>query len=227
MSFDTSSAELLDDLLARRHSCRGFLPQPLPRPTIERILRLAQRSASWCNAQPWQVHVLSAEATSRARQDLLSHVQAHPAQPDIAVPDAYVGVYSERRRECGWALYAAVGVQRGDREGSARQSHENFRFFGAPHLAIVSTDASLGSYGAVDCGAFVSNFMLAAQSLGVASIAQAALAAYSPFWRERLQLDADRRVLCGISFGLEDAAHPANAFRTSRAGLGEVLTWVD
>jgi len=223
----TSAAELLQHLLATRHSCRAFLPEPLSRPAIERILSLAQRSASWCNAQPWQVHVLSAEATARARQDLLRFVEEHPAQPDIAFPEAYVGVYSARRRECGWALYAAVGVQRGDRAGSARQTHENFRFFGAPHLAIVSTDASLGTYGAVDCGAFVSNFMLAAQSTGVASIAQAALAAYSPFWRERLQLDEDRRVLCGISFGYEDTTHPANAFRTSRAGLDEVMTWVD
>ena len=227
MPADTPSAELLDRLLAERHSCRAFLPQPLERPVIERVLALAQRSASWCNAQPWQVHVLSAAATERARNDLLRHVEDQAAQPDIAFPQAYTGVYSERRRECGWALYAAVGVGRGDRAGSARQAQENFRFFGAPHLAIVSTDAELGSYGAVDCGAFVSNFMLAAQSLGVASIAQAALAAYSPFWRERLQLGADRRVLCGISFGREDAGHPANAFRTSRAGLDEVLTWVD
>ena len=192
MPDDTSSAELLERLLAERHSCRGFLPEPLARSTIERILARAQRSASWCNAQPWQVHVLSPAATERARQDLQRHVQAHAAQPDIAFPQAYTGVYSERRRECGWSLYAAVGVGRGDREGSARQTQENFRFFGAPHLAIVSTDADLGSYGAVDCGAFVGNFMLAAQSLGVASIAQAALAAYSPFWRERLPLRGGR-----------------------------------
>ena len=48
--------------------------------------------------------------------------------------------------------------------------------FGAPHVAIVTSDEALGVYGAVDCGAYVSNFMLAAHSLGVGSIAQAALA---------------------------------------------------
>ena len=219
--------EALQQLLDERHSCRGFLPQALPRETIERILALAQKSASWCNAQPWQVHVLSVDATERARNALLQYVETNAAEPDVAFPEAYVGVYSDRRRECAWRLYGAVGVARGDRVASAVQARENFRFFGAPHVAIVSSEAKLGTYGAVDCGAYVSNFMLAAQSMGVATIAQAALAAYSPFWHERLGLGADRKIVCGISFGLEDPAHPANAFRTDRARLTEVMTWVD
>jgi proline dehydrogenase len=40
-------------------------------------------------------------------------------------------------------------VVRGDREASGRQARENFRLFGAPHVAIVTTDAALGTYGAV------------------------------------------------------------------------------
>ena len=85
----------------------------------------------------------------------------------------------------------------------------------------------LGTYAAIDCGAYVHDFMLAAWSLGVASIAQAAQAAVAPFWRERLGLSADRKVVCGIAFGYEDPAHPANAFRTSRAELAQAVQWVD
>ena len=47
----------LEDWLLARHSCRAFQPQPVPRVTIERILSLAQRTASWCNCQPWQVAI--------------------------------------------------------------------------------------------------------------------------------------------------------------------------
>ncbi|MCH1998704.1 nitroreductase family protein, partial [Achromobacter xylosoxidans] len=36
----------LEDWLRARHSCRAFLPEPVPRATIERILTLAQRTAS-------------------------------------------------------------------------------------------------------------------------------------------------------------------------------------
>jgi nitroreductase len=76
----------------------------------------------------------------------------------------------------------------------------------------------------VDCGAYVQNFLLAAASLGLASIAQAALASRPEFIRRHFGLPAERRIVCGISFGYEDPAHPANGFRTTRADWrGEVM----
>ena len=220
-------AGVLAQLLEERHSCRGFRPEPVPRATIERILSLAQRTASWCNAQPWQLHVLSHEATQRVREALVAHARAHPPRPDFDFPAEYLGVYQERRRACGLQLYQATGVQRGDQAASERQWLENYRLFGAPHVAIVTSPAPLGTYAAVDCGGYVQNFMLAAWSLGVASIAQAAQAAAAGFWRERLDLPEDRKVVCGIAFGFEDAAHPANAFRTARAEVAQAVQWVE
>ncbi|KPK04394.1 MAG: nitroreductase [Betaproteobacteria bacterium SG8_39] len=214
-------------LLAERYSCRGFLPQPVPRETIEKILEIAQRTPSWCNSQPWRLVITSGAATERFREALYDHAQRHEATPDYAFPREYRGVYLERRRECGFQLYAAVGVQRGDREAGNRQTMENFRLFGAPHAAIITTEEALGIYGAIDCGAYVNNFMLAAKSLGVASIAQAALARHPQFTREFFGLPEARRIVCGISFGFEDAKHPANRFRTSRAALDAVADWRD
>jgi hypothetical protein len=120
----------------------------------------------------------------------------------------------------------AVGIPRGDKEGYARQGLENFKFFGAPHVAIVTTTEPLGTYGAVDCGGYVATFMLAAQALGVASIAQAALARQSNLLRKHFSLPDDRRVVCGISFGYADESKPINGYRTSRAALGEAVTFV-
>ncbi len=219
--------DALAALLAERYSCRGFLPQPVPRATIEKILQIAQRTASWCNSQPWQLVITSGAATERFRAALTDYAQKHEPTPDYPFPAQYRGVYLERRRECGFQLYAAVGVQRGDREAGARQTLQNFRLFGAPHAAIVTTDEALGIYGAIDCGAYVNNFMLAAKSLGVASIAQAALARHPQFTREYFGLPEDRRIVCGISFGFEDPQHPANQFRTSRATLDAVVDWRD
>jgi nitroreductase len=220
-------SEALSELLEARHSCRAYLTRPVSRGIIDHMLRMSQRTASWCNAQPWQVHVLSAPATERARSALLEHVGKHPPNPDLPFPESYQGRYLERRRECGWQLYNAVGVERGDRAGADRQRIENFRFFGAPHVALVTSDRALGIYGAIDCGAFVSMFMLAGQSLGIASIAQAALASHSEFWRAHLGLCENRAVVCGISFGYEDCQHPANSFRTARATVDESATWIE
>jgi nitroreductase len=217
---------VLEGLLAQRHSCRGFRPDPVPQATIDRMTGIAQRTASWCNAQPWQAAITRGGATERLRAALAAAL-AQPAAPDFDWPREYRGAYQQRRRECGQQLYEALGIARDDKEGAARQARENFRFFGAPHVAIIHTDEALGVYGAVDCGAYVANFMLAAQSLGVASIAQAALARQPQVIREFFGLAPERRIVCGISFGYEDTAHPANGFRTSRAPLEDAITWAD
>lgn len=217
----------LEQLLRARYSCRAFLDRPVPGETLTRVLGIAQRTASWCNAQPWQVIVTEPAATDRLRAALYAHAQSAAAAPDIEPPREYRGVYLERRRECGFGLYESVGIARGDRVASARQGLENFRFFGAPHVAIVTTAEALGTYGVLDCGAWVSNFMLAATSLGVASIAQAALAMYSPFLRDWFAIPDDRQVVCGVSFGYADETHPANGFRTGRAPVEEAVRLVD
>ncbi len=89
-----------------------------------------------------------------------------------------------------------------------------------------STEA-LGVYGAIDCGGYVSNFMLAAQALGLGTIPQAALARHSDLVRESSRLGDDRRVVCGISFGFPDRDHKINSYRTSRASVGDAATFVE
>ncbi|MDQ2733408.1 MAG: nitroreductase [Pseudomonadota bacterium] len=221
----TERFQVLSQLMAARSSCRGFESRAVPRPVIELILREAQRTASWCNAQPWQVTVVSGASVDSLREALLECAKTETAAPDLDWPREYRGVYQDRRRVCGWGLYEAVGVVKGDRAASARQADQNYAMFGAPHVAIVSTDEALGTYGAVDCGAFVSNFMLLAASLGVATVAQAALSAHPRVLRERLGISSERLILCGISFGYADESHPANRFRTERARPAEVVTW--
>jgi nitroreductase len=117
-------------------------------------------------------------------------------------------------------------VAQGDREASGRQAMENFRLFGAPHAMIVTSERDLGTYGAVDCGLYVGNLLLAAESLGVATIAQAALARCSPFLHRHFAIPETRAVVCGVSFGYADPDHPANGFRTRRADISEAASFV-
>jgi len=222
-----SADEVFESLLNERFSCRSYLEREVPRDVIERILHIARRTASWCNSQPWQVLLTRGEATERFRKGMVEYVASHPADPDFEFPAKYAGVYLDRRRECGLQLYEAVGIARGDREASQRQAMKNFELFGAPHLAIITTEADLGVYGAVDCGAYVSNFLLAARSCGVDSIPQAALAGYSPFIRQFFDIPEHRRVVCGISFGYGNPEHPANRFRTTRAKVEDTTLWFE
>lgn len=217
----------LRDLLTRRHSCRGFKDTRVDRDVIVSIIEMAMRTPSWCNAQPWMLKIVSGNAADAFREAYVQVAASTNPCPDFDFPTAYVGRYLDRRRECGWRLYESVGIAKGDRKASASYALENYRFFGAPHVAIVTSDASLGPYGAIDCGGFVSNFVLAAEANGVATLPQAALATHPDFVRSFLGLDASRKVVCGIAFGYEDTSHPANKVRMDRAPVDEVVSWLD
>lgn len=218
-------AATLDSLLHSRHSCRAFRADPVPDAVIEEITASAGRVPSWCNSQPWQIIVTRATETDRFRDALFDAATSQPPQPDLEWPRQYVGVYKERRRTCGFQLYDSLGIPKEDRAATHAQMLENYRLFGAPHVAIVTTEADLGPYGAMDTGGFVALFTLAAQARGVASIPQAAVAAQAPFLRDWFAIPAERHILCAISFGYADTDHPANAFRTERAPLPEILDW--
>jgi nitroreductase len=225
---ESSETYALEKLLKERHSCRAFLPDPVPRPAIRRILQIAQRTATWCNTQAWQIVITEPAATERLRQTLYERSKSNePSGSDVPWPREYRGVYLQRRRDSGFTLYKALGIARDDMDARNRQLLENFRFFGAPHVALITSDEALGPYGVVDCGAYVANFLLAAQSMGVATIAQAALARHSGFLRKYFRIGDDRLVVCGISFGYADKSHPANAFRIGRAPIDEAVTWVE
>ncbi len=217
--------EVLERTLTNRRSCRGYTEEQVPRDVIEQLLAAAQHTASWCNTQPWQLVITSGEATVKLRDALLASSDGFGS--DFDFPAAYSGVYDERRKEVGWQLYDAVGVAKGDREASAREMLRNFEFFDAPHAAILTTDADLGVYGAIDCGLYIDSFLLVAEALGLGTCAQAALAMRSEFLREWFGLSETRRVVCGIAFGYPDTEHPSAKFMSHRATVTDAVTFRD
>lgn len=214
----------LHRLMAERFSCRGFRADPVPDDVIRSILESARLTASWCNTQPWHLIITRPGTTEPFAAALTDEAQnANGIDSNLPFPPEYRNEFLARRLAAGFALYEAVGVTRGDREGRARQSLENFRFFGAPHVAVLTTPAELGPYGAVDCGGFVASFLLVSRAYGVATVPQAALAEHSGFIRRYFDIPEGRQVLCGISFGYSDLTHPANGFRTTREPAEGIL----
>lgn len=217
----------LEALLEARFSCRAFRPDPVPRERIERALAMAQRTPSWCNTQPWQVSVVSGARLARLCDALTETAQrGEPERPHFTFPEAYLGVYRDRRRACGVQLYQAVGIAREDRAAARAQALENFRVFGAPHAAFITTPAELGVYGAVDCGLWLMGFLLALQSLGVHAIAQAALASWPDVVDAHVGLGEGRRLVFGVAFGYGIPEAAVNGYRTDRSGLADAARFL-
>jgi nitroreductase len=82
-------------------------------------------------------------------------------------------------------------------------------------------------YGAIDCGLYVGNFLLAARNEGVDTIAQAALASYPDLVREFFSLPPNRKIVCGISFGFADPHDSIHSYRTERAAVAEAVRLIE
>ena len=61
----------LFDAIRERRSARVFKPDPVPRDTIEEVIKLATQAPSAMNLQPWEFYVAIGEEKERLSQTLI------------------------------------------------------------------------------------------------------------------------------------------------------------
>ena len=210
-------------LLNSRYSCRAYKKHEVSEKDIREIISTASRVPTWCNAQPWEVLVTRGEATEKLSQLLIESTKTQQINPDFNWPTQYVGQYAQRRRQCGYQLYESIGIQKEDKKRRKEQMMLNYKFFGAPHVAIVTSESDLGPYGSMDCGGFIATFTIVAQAKGIATIAQASITGYAQTIRKYFQIPKNRLIQTAISFGYSDDLHPINHFRTEREKSEKVV----
>ena len=212
---------VLEELLSERYSCRAFRPDPVPRSTIEHILTAAQKTASWCNSQPWQVVIATGEARRNASAiDLCrGSFSGRPDDHDFHVRRANIsGSISIAAARAASSSTIRSAYRAATRRPTPDRRWRIINFFGAPHVAIVHTTRRSASTARSIAAAMSANFMLAAQAFGAGHRCRRRRWRFIPrLVRNHFDLGDDRRVVCGISFGFPDHAHKANSYRTTRA----------
>jgi len=217
---------LVHEALAERHSVRGFSREPVPRDVLQQLLARAQQAPSWCNIQPWRVWLTSGDVTSRLVAALVAASKSGAPSPDLAFPGVYPEPYDRHRKECGKALYEAMGIARGDTQGRYDAWMRNLQAFGAPHVMIVAMDRRFATYAALDIGCWLQSLWLAATEMGLGMCAQASLGAFPAAVRAVLPVPNELAILFGVSLGYEDASVAANRCRTTRAPVEDNVTFV-
>ncbi|MEC8812257.1 MAG: nitroreductase [Pseudomonadota bacterium] len=220
-------AECFDAVVNQRRSVRGFLKQPVAREQIEHIFSLAARAPSNCNTQPWATHVVGGEKLERLRDILPVNTLRGRMTLDYPYEPKYHGVYQQRQYDAANQMYAAVGLERKDKEQRQAVFLRNYSFFGAPHVAFLFLPEHFGLREAADVGMYAQTLMLAQTAHGLASCPQTSLGFHADAVREVLEVDASQKLLFGISFGYEDAADPINNTRMGRAPLAETTVFHD
>jgi nitroreductase len=223
----TAVGTAVDEAIIGRRAVRGFLPDPVPEDLVRRLLATASRAPSGSNTQPWRVSVVTGETLRELGADLVAeHDRGTAPRPDYDYyPAQWRSPYLDRRRECGWGLYEAVGVARGDRDAAHRQRARNFTFFGAPVGVFVTVERDMGRGSLLDAGMFVQSLMVAARGHGLGTCPQVAVASWPDIVRRHLGIPGTEMVVCGIGIGWIDPDEPANALRTSRVPVETFATF--
>jgi len=218
----------LEETIRSRRSVRGFHPERLvPRDTLIAALELAQHSPSNCNAQPWEIFIATGRARDRLRAELIQAVEAGTAPTASSPMDIFVDEHRKRQIACAAEMYGKMGIERGDGAGRMRAHLRNFELFDAPHVAIVCMRKEFGVGVALDVGMWVQTFLLALWARGIGACAQATLRFYPEIVAKELSIPGELQILCGISFGYEDTAVPANETRQKRDPIESNVHFID
>jgi len=214
--------------ITSRRSIRAFLPTPVARETVERILDIAARAPSGTNMQPWRGYVLTGAPLKRLSAALVAEAMAGtPVEAEYRYyPETFFEPYLSRRRKVGWDLYGLLGIGRGEGEKMKRQHARNFAFFGAPVGLIFTIDRRLEIGSWLDYGIFLGNVMTAARGMGLDTCPQAAFAPHHRTIRAHLPIPEEEVVVCGMALGYADPAAPENALVTERVPAREFCTFL-
>ncbi len=211
----------VDEAITSRRSVRAFLPQPVPRDEIEKILEVAARAPSGTNIQPWQVHVLTGKSLSSLSEKILAvHNEPEAAkghtQEYAYYPNQWVSPFIDRRRKIGWDLYGLLGITKDNKPAMHAQHGQNYAFFGAPVGLMFSIKRVLEQGSWLDYGMFLQSIMIAARARGLDTCPQAAFTPFHKIISEHLQFAEDEMLVCGMSLGYADEAALVNKFTTER-----------
>jgi len=215
-----SHVHAIERVIGNRRSVRGFRPDQVPPDVLEHVFGVAQRAPSNCNVQPWRVFVASGDSRDRIRAALLERVTGgERGKPDFSGSNKFKGGYRKLQIECAIALYDEMGITMEDRPGRRAAGLRNYELFDAPHVAFIGMDRSFGFTVAIDVGIYLQTLMLTMTAHVIACCPQGALRDHPDLVRAHFNAPEEIGILCGMSFGYEDKAVPANRTRTTRSPL--------
>ena len=222
----------VDAAITTRRSVRGFLPTPVPRAVVEDILRVASRSPSGTNTQPWQVHVLTGEPLAALSRDIIKAYddpaeRATHSEEYAYYPTEWKSPYIDRRRKIGWDLYGLLGIAKTDKAAMHAQHGRNYAFFGAPVGLMFTIDRVLQQGSWLDYGMFLQSVMVAARGRGLDTCPQAAFMQFHRIIARHLALPPEQMVVCGMSLGHADAEAIANRLLTEREPVSGFARFIE
>ncbi len=218
-----------DDVIRGRRSIRGYKPDPVPRALIEEVLALAMHAPSSMNTQPWNFTVVTGAPLDRIRAGNTERMIAGvPQSREFRTGEAFAGIHRERQIGVAKQLFAAMGIERDDKERRQDWVLRGFRQFDAPVCVIITYDKVLSGSDDTpfDCGAVATALVNAAWSRGLGAVINSQGIMQSPVVREYAGIAEDQVIMKSIALGWPDDSFPANAVVSTRKPVDEAARFV-
>ena len=218
-----------DDVLLGRRSIRGYKTDPVPKALIEEILKLAMRSPSSMNTQPWNFTVVAGEPLSRIRAGNTERMLAGvPQSREFRTGQAFTGEHRNRQVGVAKQLFGAMGIAREDKDARQDWVMRGFRQFDAPVCVIITYDRILADSDdtSFDCGAVTTALVNAAWSRGLGAVINSQGIMQSPVVREHANIAEDQVIMKAVALGWPDESFPANAVNSERRSVAEAARFL-
>lgn len=211
-------------VIRERKSIRGFKPDPVPKETIEEILKLTILAPSAINLQPWEFIVVTGEERERLSRRLIK-------------------AYRERQIGCTPGNVKPLPKTFGKRGAKTLQLMAPFfdemkvkpdqftnegscNFYGAPVAILICLDDSFPKTRMVDVGIALGYFILIAHEFGLATCPIGLILAYEDEIKDLLSIPENKNLVIGVALGYPDWDVPINQFKSPRDDLEKFVRWI-
>jgi nitroreductase len=211
--------------IKERKSIRAFKSDPVPKETIEEILRLAIYAPSAINLQPWEFIVVMGEERKRLSRKLIK-------------------AYREKQISCGPGNVKPLPKTFGKRGAKTLELMNPFlqemkvnvnqfinegscNFYGAPVAIIICQDDSFPKDRFIDIGLVLGHLILTAHDFGLGTCPISLITAYEDEIKEVINIPENKNVGIGVALGYPDWEIPINRFKSQREDLDKLVRWFE
>lgn len=212
-----------EQVVNTRHSVRNFSAQEIPNEDLIKIIKIAQRTPSWANSQPWKVYIAKGSALVNIKKTHLKKAQqGAPSNTEVKQISRVKWGHLPLTNTQNWSdsLTKFLFPQL-DKMGKSQ-----VELFNAPALVYVTAEKDLSPWMIYDIGAFSQTLMLAAKDNGIDSIPAYEIVRFPEDLHNILHIPSNEIIVSGIALGYPTDDR-INDFFTDRDDSSDVLKIIE
>ena len=211
--------------IQERKSIRAFTPDPIPKETIEEILKLAILAPSAINLQPWDLIVVTGEERERLSRRLIKAYKEKQISCGPGNVKPLPKTFAKRGAKTLELMNPFFEEMKADLNQFINEGSCNF--YGAPVAILLCLDDSFPNARFVDIGLILGYLLLAAHVSDLATCPIGLITAYQEEIKDTLNIPESKNVVIGLALGYPDEKSPINRFKSQRDDFEKFVRWIE